>query len=78
MAERLRDWVLNHDDSWIFIILYVGLAVVLSLWISLFWLLVVVAGHFVLEWIRQRHIRDAGFQAVRRNMKYERVGGASA
>jgi len=60
MAERLRAWVLNHDDSWIFIILYVGLAVVLSLWISLFWLLAVVAGHFVLEWIRQRHIRDAG------------------
>jgi len=60
MPERLRVWILNHDDSWIFITLYVGLAVVLSLWISLFWLLVVVAGHFVLEWIRQRHARDAG------------------
>ena len=60
MPERLRDWIINHDDSWIFIILYVGLAVVLSIWIGLFWLLVVVAGHFVLEWIRQRHVRDAG------------------
>jgi len=60
MPERLRDRIVNHDDSWIFVILYVGLAVVLSIWIGLFWLLVVVAGHFVLEWIRQRHVRDAG------------------
>jgi len=63
MPERLRDWIVNHDDSWIFIILYVGLAVVLSLWISLFWLVVVVAGHFVLEWIRQRHLRETGVLA---------------
>jgi cyclic dehypoxanthinyl futalosine synthase len=26
----------------------------------------------------ERHIRDAGFQAARRNMRYERVGGGEA
>jgi len=52
----LRRWVIDHDESWLFILLYVGLAVVLSLWISLFWLVAVVAGHGVLEWIRQSHL----------------------
>jgi hypothetical protein len=57
LPEGLRQWIINHDDSWIFILLYIGLAVVLSIWISLFWLLAVVAAHFVLEWIRQSHLR---------------------
>ncbi len=45
-----RNWVLNHDSSWLFIVAYIGLAVVLSLAISLFWLVAVVAVHGVLEW----------------------------
>jgi hypothetical protein len=57
LPEGLRQWIINHDDSWIFILLYIGLAVVLSVWISLFWLVAVVAAHFVLEWIRQSHLR---------------------
>jgi hypothetical protein len=48
--DALRTWILNHDDSWLFIGLYVGLAVVLSIAISLFWLIVVVAAHAALEW----------------------------
>lgn len=39
-----------------FIGIYITLAVVLSIWISLFWLVAVVAGHFALEWIRHRHV----------------------
>ena len=46
----LLAWVLEHDDSWLFIAPYIGLAVILSLVISLFWLLVVVAVHAALEW----------------------------
>jgi hypothetical protein len=46
----LHAWVLAHDDSWLFIAPYIGLAVILSLVISLFWLLVVVAAHAALEW----------------------------
>ncbi|MCL4871672.1 MAG: hypothetical protein KJ063_22160 [Anaerolineae bacterium] len=51
----LRHWVVNHDDSWLFVGLYIGLAVILSIWISLFWLVAVVAAHFALEWVRQSH-----------------------
>lgn len=47
------DWVVRHDESLLFVIGYVTLAVVLSIWISLFWLLVVVFVHFLFEVIRQ-------------------------
>jgi hypothetical protein len=50
---RLRQWMIDHDDSWLFIGSYVGLAVVLSIAISLFWLIVVVAVHGLFEWVRQ-------------------------
>jgi hypothetical protein len=54
----VRSWIVNHDNSRLFVVLYIGLAVVLSIWIGLFWLVVVVGAHFVLEWIRQAHLRD--------------------
>lgn len=50
----VRGWVLRHDESWLFIITYVTLAVVLSIWISVFWLVAVVGVHFGLELMRQR------------------------
>jgi len=50
----IRRWIIEHDDSWLFIIAYIGLAVVLSIWISLFWLVAVVAVHFAFEIIRQK------------------------
>ncbi|MBI4677132.1 MAG: hypothetical protein HY748_06075 [Elusimicrobia bacterium] len=52
----LYRWVLNHDESWLFTVLYAGLSVALSLFISLFWLAVIVAAHGALEWCRQREI----------------------
>ncbi len=52
---RWRAWIIDHDDSWLFVISYVSAAVVLSIWISLFWLVVVVAVHGVFEWVRQHH-----------------------
>jgi len=51
---------MEHDDSWLFTILYVGLALVLSIWISLFWLVAVVGVHFLLECVRQRSIARPG------------------
>jgi len=51
---RFRAWVLTHDDKRVFIVLYIGLSVVLSLWISLFWLVAVVAVHGVFEWYTQQ------------------------
>jgi len=50
MRRRLLLWVAEHDDHWLFITLYIGLALVLSMTISLFWLVAVVAAHAVLEW----------------------------
>jgi hypothetical protein len=52
----VRRWVMQHDDSWLFIVPYIGLAVVLSIVISLFWLVAVVAVHFGLEWMRQVYL----------------------
>lgn len=48
-------WIIEHDDRWLWTILYIGAAVILSIWISLFWLVVVVGVHAVIEWFRQRY-----------------------
>jgi len=50
-----KRWVIEHDDRWLWTILYISSAVVLSIWISLFWLIVVVGVHGFIEWLRQRH-----------------------
>jgi len=50
LRRRFLLWVAEHDDHWLFITLYIGLALVLSMTISLFWLVAVVAAHGVLEW----------------------------
>jgi len=60
----LHQWIMQHDDSWLFTICYVGLALVLSIWISLFWLVVVVGVHFILECIRQKTIAPMGSNIV--------------
>ncbi|MFQ3566693.1 MAG: hypothetical protein SNJ59_06810 [Aggregatilineales bacterium] len=60
-AGPLRRWLIMHDDQWTFIVPYIGLAVLLSVLISLFWLVVVVAVHFALEIARQAYLaRGAG------------------
>jgi hypothetical protein len=56
----LREWVRTHDESWLFVILYLGMAVGLSVFVSLFWLVVVAGLHFGLELVRQRHYREGG------------------
>lgn len=55
LRRRLLLWVAEHDDSWLFTLAYVGLAVLLSLLISLFWLVAVVATHAALEWYALKH-----------------------
>lgn len=45
----LPGWILRHDDSKLFAFLYIGLALVLSIAIGLFWLVLVVAVHFALD-----------------------------
>ena len=60
VSHRFLSWVAEHDDHWLFITLYIGLALVLSMTISLFWLVAVVATHGVLEWfaLERRGVRD--------------------
>jgi hypothetical protein len=60
----LREWVRDHDERWSFVVLYLGLAVGLSVFVSLFWLLVVGALHFVLECGRQAHFREGRLEIV--------------
>jgi hypothetical protein len=62
---RIASWVREHDERWVFTLLYVGLAVVLSVAISLFWLVVIVMVHGLLEWVveRTRDGRAAGVLA---------------
>ncbi len=57
---RVRRWMIDHDDRWSFILVYVGLAVGLSLTIGVFWLFVVVAGHLALEVVEKRHFGCRG------------------
>ncbi|TVS11541.1 MAG: hypothetical protein EA419_07790 [Wenzhouxiangella sp.] len=47
---RARRWLLEHDHRVSFTVLYISLALVLSMAISMFWLVAVVAAHGVLEY----------------------------
>lgn len=59
--NRFTQWVIHHDENKWFIILYIGLSLVLSIAISLFWLLFAVMVHFAFELIRQHYKQpDAG------------------
>lgn len=55
-----RTWVHEHDDRRLFVLSYVTLAVTLSILISLFWLVVVVAIHAAMEWYRQSRLAAGG------------------
>ncbi len=57
---RLRRWLVEHDDRTLFTVLYITLALVLSMAISMFWLAAVVAVHGVLEYwtLGRQGIRD--------------------
>lgn len=65
-AERgpLRQWIVSHDDSRMFVMGYLVLAVVLSVFVSLFWLVAVVGVHFMLEWLRHRELGGRGAPAL--------------
>ncbi|CAN5639130.1 hypothetical protein BH23GEM8_BH23GEM8_16110 [soil metagenome] len=48
----IRTWIEEHDHSWLFVGVYLGLAVVLSVFVSLFWLVFMAGVHLLLECIR--------------------------
>jgi hypothetical protein len=48
----VEEWIREHDHRWLFVITYLGLAVVLSVFVSLFWLVFMAGVHLLLECIR--------------------------
>jgi hypothetical protein len=61
---RFGEWVRNHDESWLFVAIYIGLAVGLSVFVSLFWLVVVGVFHLALEILRQAYFRETRTSTV--------------
>ena len=57
-------WIVNHDDSRLFVVVYIGLAVTLSIVLGLFWLCAVVAVHYIFEYIRQAYFSKAGLSTA--------------
>jgi hypothetical protein len=53
--SAVLEWIHDHDHRWLFVIVYLGLAIVLSVFVSLFWLVFMAAIHLLLECIR--HLR---------------------
>ncbi len=47
--ESVRNWIREHDDRWSFVFLYVGGAVALSIFMNLFWVMMLMAGNFLLK-----------------------------
>lgn len=60
----VRTWIVNHDRSWAFALLYVGLAVVLSIFVSLFWLIAIVALHLLLEVLKKHYLGYRGWHRL--------------
>lgn len=52
------DWIREHDDRLSFVILYIGGAIILSIWLNLFWVIVLMLVHFALEIVRG-HLLEA-------------------
>jgi hypothetical protein len=73
LGRRFLHWVAEHDDHWLFITLYIGLALVLSMAISLFWLVAVVAAHAVLEWfaLGRRGVTDRRMARILWHLKLD-------
>lgn len=63
-STSLRQWMRDHDEKWLFVVLYLGLAVGLSVFVSLFWLIMVAGVHFLLECVRQAYHRKGGLDVV--------------
>ncbi|TVP82228.1 MAG: hypothetical protein EA346_03200 [Thioalkalivibrio sp.] len=52
----VRTWIVRHDRSLVFATIYIALAIGLSVFVSYFWLLAVVAVHIGLEWLKKGYL----------------------
>ena len=53
LLSSFKKWIINHDENKAFVLIYIGLAVTLSIVFGLFWLCAVVGVHIILELLRQ-------------------------
>lgn len=49
-------WIVLHDRSVLFALSYVTLTIILSVFVSYFWLVALVALHLVLEWLKKGYL----------------------
>lgn len=49
MPTPVKRWVKDHDERWSFILVYVGAAIILSVYANLFWVVLLMLGHYGLE-----------------------------
>ncbi len=63
LSKKILNWVADHDNKKIFIVLYISISLVLSIAISLFWLLFAVIIHFAFELISQNQ-KQGSFTSV--------------
>lgn len=49
MPTPVKRWVRDHDDRWSFILFYVGAAILLSVFANLFWVVLLMLGHYAVE-----------------------------
>lgn len=52
--KSFHDWIHDHDDRWSFLAPYIGGAILLSIFMSLFWVAMLMFCHFLLEVWRHR------------------------
>jgi hypothetical protein len=63
-GEALHAWVVDHDESRLFLVLYISLALVLSIVLGLFWLVALALVHLLFEFVRCRHHGLRGHTAI--------------
>lgn len=47
--KSFTEWIHDHDDRWSFILPYVGGAILLSIFMSMFWVAMLMVGHLLIE-----------------------------
>jgi hypothetical protein len=50
-------WIREHDDRLSFVVFYISGAIILSIVLNLFWVMMLMLGHFILEIFRGYLIR---------------------
>lgn len=59
MQESFKSWIDEHDERWSFILFYVGAAILLSIYATLFWVTLLMLCHYGLEIWRHYVIKAA-------------------